>query len=145
MSDRNNERDTGRDKRGRFGTGNAGRPKGARHRVTVAVENLLDGEAEKLTRKAIEMALQGDTVALRLCLERIAPPIRGRSVRVKLPEITSAADTLPVLAAIAKAASSGEIDLESAQALAGLVESHRKAIELITLERRIKQLEDAIT
>ena len=33
----------------------AGKPKGARHRVTLATETLLDGEAEGLTRKAIEM------------------------------------------------------------------------------------------
>ena len=55
--------------RGRpFPKGNAGRPKGARNKVTVAVESLLDGEAEGLTRKAIELAMKGDTTALRLCL-----------------------------------------------------------------------------
>jgi hypothetical protein len=32
----------------------------------------LEGEAEALTRKAIDMALNGDVVALRLCLERAA-------------------------------------------------------------------------
>ena len=43
--------------RGRpFQPGNPGRPKGARHKVTVAVEALLEGEAEGLTRKAIELA-----------------------------------------------------------------------------------------
>jgi hypothetical protein len=30
----------------------AGRPKGARHRTTLAMKALLDGEAEALTRKA---------------------------------------------------------------------------------------------
>src|SRR6267142_255835 len=34
----------------------AGRPMGARHKATVAAEALLDGEAEALTRKAVEMA-----------------------------------------------------------------------------------------
>jgi uncharacterized protein DUF5681 len=32
------------------------RPKGARNRATIAAESLLDGEAEALTRKAIELA-----------------------------------------------------------------------------------------
>jgi hypothetical protein len=32
------------------------------------MEELLDGEAEKLTCKAIDLALAGDMVALRLCL-----------------------------------------------------------------------------
>jgi hypothetical protein len=60
----------------------AGRPKGARHRSTLAAEALLDGEAEALTRKAIEKAKEGDSVALRLCLERILP---ARTRRI-LPE-----------------------------------------------------------
>src|SRR5690348_2496063 len=34
----------------------AGRPRGARNRTTLAAEQLLDGEAEVLTRKAIELA-----------------------------------------------------------------------------------------
>lgn len=36
----------------------AGRAPGARHKATVAAEALLDGEAEGLTRKAIERALE---------------------------------------------------------------------------------------
>src|SRR5205823_6586133 len=55
-------------RRGESGN-SAGRPVGARHKATVAAETLLDGEAEGLTRKVLEMALAGDTVAMRLCLE----------------------------------------------------------------------------
>ena len=51
-----------------------GRPKGARNKATLAAEALLDGEAEQITRKAIEKAKAGDMVAIRLCLDRIAPP-----------------------------------------------------------------------
>jgi Family of unknown function (DUF5681) len=42
----------------------AGKPKGARNKTTLAVEALLDGEAETLTRKAIELAKAGDLAAL---------------------------------------------------------------------------------
>ena len=41
----------------------AGKPKGARHRITLAIDELLEGEAETITRKAIDMALAGETVA----------------------------------------------------------------------------------
>src|SRR5215204_4346329 len=68
---------------GRFKPGNPGRPKGARHKTTLAIEALLDGEAEALTRKAIELAKAGDLVALRLCLDRICR--RGRSGRYPSP------------------------------------------------------------
>ena len=53
-----------------------GKPRGARHKATLAAEALLDGEAAALTRKAIERALEGDGVAVRLCLERILPARR---------------------------------------------------------------------
>jgi Family of unknown function (DUF5681) len=43
----------------------AGNPKGTRNKTTLAVEALLDGEAETLTRKAIELAKAGDLAALR--------------------------------------------------------------------------------
>jgi len=70
----------------------SGRPRGARNKTTLAVEALLDGEAEVLTRKAIERAKDGDSVALRLCLERILPPRKDRPVSFALPKIESAAD-----------------------------------------------------
>jgi hypothetical protein len=65
----------------------AGRPRGARNRATIAAEALLEGEAEALTRKAIELAMAGDPTALRLCLERLVPPRKGRAVAFDLPAL----------------------------------------------------------
>ena len=42
------------------------------------MEALLDGEAEAITRVAVDKAKEGDTTALRLCLERILPPRKDR-------------------------------------------------------------------
>lgn len=50
-----------------------GRPRGARNTATLAAEALLDGEAESSTRKCVDLALAGDTMALRFCLEWIMP------------------------------------------------------------------------
>jgi uncharacterized protein DUF5681 len=71
---------------GRFKPGNPGRPKGARHKTTLAIEALLDGDTEALTRKAIELAKAGDLVALRLCLDRICPPRKERLLRLARAE-----------------------------------------------------------
>jgi hypothetical protein len=49
----------------------SGRPKGARNKATLVVEALLENEAEALTRKVIDLALEGSMPALRLCLERL--------------------------------------------------------------------------
>lgn len=70
----------------------AGKPPGTRHRATKAAELLLDGEAEDLTRKAIELAKAGDTVALRLCLDRIIPARRDKPIVFSLPPIDTTAD-----------------------------------------------------
>ncbi len=43
-----------------------------------------------LTQKAIQMALDGDPMALRLCLDRLCPPRRDRPVSFPLPPITGA-------------------------------------------------------
>jgi len=45
--------ENGRNTDGTFGSGNTGRPKGARNKKTLAVESLLEGQAEALTQAAI--------------------------------------------------------------------------------------------
>ncbi len=70
---------------GGFAAGNVGKPRGTRHKATQAVLALLEGEGEALTRTTVEMALAGDTVALRLCLERLAPPRRDAPVVFTCP------------------------------------------------------------
>ena len=118
-----------------------GRPKGARCKATLAAQALLDGEAEALTRKAVELALEGDLTALRLCLERIVPPRKDSPVKVTLPTLESAADIPTVTNALLEAVARGELTPSEAQAVAGLVEAHRKALETEELERRIAALE----
>jgi len=107
----------------------AGKPKGARHRATLAAEALLDGEAEALTRKAIELALAGDPIALRLCLDRILPPRRERPLRFVLPELRSAADAAGAVAAILAAVASGNACVAEASELAKLVDAFIRAAD----------------
>lgn len=65
----------------------AGRPKGSRNRATQALEKILDGDAEAILNKAVEMAKDGDPVALRLCLDRLIPVRKDRPITFTLPEI----------------------------------------------------------
>jgi uncharacterized protein DUF5681 len=131
--------------RGRpFKKGNPGRPRGARHRATLAAEALLDGEAEALTRKAIEKAKEGDTVALRLCLDRILPPRKERPLRLALPTLASAADATGALAAVTAAVAAGEITPGEGADLNTVVAGFVKALETSELEARIAALEKEI-
>jgi hypothetical protein len=61
-------------------------PRGTRHKVTRPAEMLLEADAEAVTRKALELALAGDTVALRLCINRLVPPRRPGDRPVELTE-----------------------------------------------------------
>jgi hypothetical protein len=128
--------------RGRpFARGNPGKPPGARHKTTLAVESLLDGEAEKLTRKAIKLALAGDSTALRLCLERVAPVRKGRPVAISLPPIKTTGDVIAALEAVTAAMSAGQLSPTEALEVAGVIELQRRAIELNDVERRLAELE----
>jgi hypothetical protein len=118
-----------------------GRPPGARNRATLAAESLLDGQAEALTRVCIDRALAGDSVALRLCLERILPPRKDRYVRLSIPSIVEAKDVPRTVTAILDAATAGALTPEEGTKLAHLVEQTRKAIETADLEERIKAVE----
>src|SRR4051794_25831566 len=105
---------TGRKQAGtRFRPGKSGnpngRPKGSRNVTTIALENLLDGQAEALTQKAIDLGLTGDIPALRLCLDRILPPRKDRPVSFVLPEINSAQDAAATVSAVLAAVAAGEI------------------------------------
>jgi hypothetical protein len=103
---------------------------------------LLQGEAEALTRRAIDAALAGDGVALRLCLERIAPAPRERAVVVELPRLAAAAAVPAALAAVVRAVSRGELTPGEGGALAGLLDRFRAAYETAELERRVAALEE---
>jgi UDP-N-acetyl-D-mannosaminuronate dehydrogenase len=120
-----------------------GRPKGCRHRATVAAEALLDGEAEGLTRKAIELALAGDTMALRLCIERILPARKDRPVQLHIPEIEGVQDLTKATTALLRAVAAGELTLTEAAEVAKLVEAHRRTVETVELEQRLQRIEEA--
>ena len=119
----------------------AGRPPGARNHATLMAELLLEGEGEVLTRKAVELALEGDTTALKLCLERILPQRRSRRVVFDLPPIDRIEDLGKAIGSVLQEAANGQLFLDEAAALIGMMEFKRKALETIDLEQRLQALE----
>ncbi len=139
----------GRDQAGRWRPGVSGnkdgKPKGTRHAATLAAEALLDGEAEALTRKAVQLALAGDTTALRLCLDRIAPARKDRPVSFALPNLTKASDAVQASAAIVEAVANGDLTPSEAAELAKVIDGFTRAVETAGLEDRLSALEERIT
>lgn len=119
----------------------AGKPKGTRHKVTLALEALLDGQAEMLTKKAIALAMGGDMQALRLCMDRLAPPRRDRPVTFTLPDIETTDDLPRATKAILEAAASGDLTPSEAAELGKLVDAHVRAIEVTEISKRLDALE----
>ena len=122
----------------------AGRPKGARHKATLAVEALLDGDAERLTREAVELALDGDTTALRLCLERIVPPRKDAPVQFDLPPMKGAEDAARAAGAVVAAVAQGELTPTEGAHVMGLVDAYRRALETSELDARLQKVEERL-
>jgi len=133
---------------GKFKAGQSGnpqgRPKGALNKATMAAQKLLDGEAQTITQKAVDLAKEGNPVALRLCLERIVPPRKDRPVNLQLPKMAGGGDIPAVLIAILGAVADGKITPQEGQAVAGMIEAYRKGAELSEIEARLKALEEKI-
>ena len=122
----------------------AGRPLGSKNKATIAMQAFLKGEADTLTRKCVEMAMDGDTTAMRLCLERIVPPCKELPLEVKLPSITSSEKLAKATAKIIREVAAGNLTPSQGEAMTRLLGHHQKALELADLDQRIKALEDAM-
>ena len=118
-----------------------GKPPGTRNRTTLAIEALLEGEAEAITRKAVEAALSGDMAAIRLVLDRVCPPRRSRPIQIELPQITDAASVDAAQSALLSATAAGDLHLEDAAAFSSMLDARRRSIETSELEARIDALE----
>lgn len=118
----------------------AGRPPGSRNRGTEIAQALLDGEAEALARKCIELALDGDRISLKFCLERLVPR-RPRAVALDLPVIASTADLAPAIAAIAQAVATGGLTPYDGAELARIFDAYAHAAEFGEFERRLRTVE----
>lgn len=130
----------GRWKKGESGNP-AGRKAGSRNAVSVACDELLEGEAAALTRKAIDKALEGDMNALRLCMDRLTPPRKDRPIFIELPKVEKPADILLALDIATNAVATGQITPSEGQIIAAMLETKRRAFETEDQERRIAALE----
>jgi len=105
------------------------------------VEALLSGQAEALSQKAVDLALEGDTTALRLCIERIAPQGKDSPVDFDLPPMESAEDAAKAAASVISAVWTGDLTPTEGAKVMGLIETYRRTLEMTELEQRVATLE----
>ncbi len=118
-----------------------GRPKGRQGKATMIAQHLLDGEAEQLVQKAIAMALAGDAVALRICLERLVPVRKNRLIDIKLPTVITLGDVGKASSTIIAAVARGELTPGEGEALGRMLERHCQTVALEDIEARLTALE----
>lgn len=116
-----------------------GRPKGIPDR-RVALRALLDPYAEQIVAKVVRMALRGDPAALRICIDRLIPPIKAKDTPVGIGRL---AGTLSEQGrAVIEKLGAGEITPEQAGTIMQVVSAQARIIEIDKLERRLKALEE---
>jgi hypothetical protein len=115
---------------GRFAPGCSGNPKGrpigSRNRASVMAEALEEGEPEMLIREYADIAHGGDKVALRFCVGRLVPPMRGRTIVLDLPPGTEL-DFRTGYIRVARAVFDGEITPDEGLKLARLLQVGKAA------------------
>jgi hypothetical protein len=120
----------------------SGRPVGSRNKATLLAEQLLEGEAPHLIRKALELATAGNVQALRLCLDRVYPIPKDRSIELEFPLPKNAQELPASYQTVMSAICEGRITPGEGQSLNGLLDSQAKGFELQSIDRRIQALED---
>jgi hypothetical protein len=113
-----------------------GRPAGSRNHATLACEALLEGQAEALTQKAVDMALAGDVTALKLCIERICPVRRDRPVTFALPPVGTPRDAADLMAAVIAAVGAGRVTPSEGAEVSKMMDAFVKAYQTAELNDR---------
>jgi hypothetical protein len=120
----------------------AGKPKGARNRSTLMAERLFADEIESICKKVIEKAKAGDIQAAKIILDRLLPPRKDVPIQIDLPNMDTSSDLLKAMGCITNAVGVGYISPSEGEALARIVETYAKTLELSEFERRLALLEN---
>jgi hypothetical protein len=111
----------------------AGRPRGARNRMTLLAEALLEGDAKELMQKALELARNGEKTLLGKFVDRLVPRLRER--HFELPPVNSGADRAAAIGAVLAAAAAGEITVTDAKEFVKLIDVQIEAIGTSEVDR----------
>ena len=118
-----------------------GRPLGSRNRASLAVDELMQGQAEKITQRAIQAALDGDMDAIRIVLARVAPPRRGRRFSIELPPADGPHGLANAMTALIGQMAAGQLSPEETQSIASILELAGASYERRELAARLDKLE----
>jgi hypothetical protein len=119
----------------------AGKPKGTLSKRTLLAKQL-ETHMPDLITKVVELAKQGDTQALKICIDR------GLPAKKVIDELVDLGKPLDGTAAeqgrlVLKAVGEGRITPDQAATLMSSIQAQARVVEIDELERRLKALEEA--
>lgn len=132
-------------KRGRpFEKGNKfgkGRPRGSRNKKTLVLQAILEEYMPALLKKAVAMALQGDSAVIRLLLDHKLPRASGSPVKIGRLPAGNIQEVGRSHQKIIDKVASGDITPAEALQVDSLLETSRKVIETDDIAKRLDAFE----
>ena len=116
----------------------AGKPKGAKDKRT-ELRALLEPHADALVAKAVSLALDGDTTALRICLERLIAPMKAIDAPLDIPTLQGSIGEQG--RAVIEALSCGYLTPDQAATLMQALSAQARIMEVDDLNCRVTALE----
>jgi len=120
-----------------------GRPPGSRNKITNALQETLQDHAKTLGMKCVQLALQGNTTAMRLCMERLSPARRQRVLQFTLPSVKTMANVAEASEAVVRGVARGKLTPGEGEAFTVMLDGRRRMIESEEWDARLRALEEA--
>ncbi len=132
----------------KFQSGQSGNPSGKKPGTLnkrTQLAKLFEAHAPELINKCIELALAGDTNALRLAIERLTPRVKDEPLIINLPPEKITPALISQLAEdVIRMMSNGNITPEQAKSIFEVIKSYRENLPLEELLAQIKSLQETL-
>lgn len=120
-----------------------GRPKGTPDRRTTLLREL-EGDLPALIDALKQKALEGDTQALKLLLDRLLPIRKATHEAVELPQLADAHTLADKVHAVLLAVADGELPPDVGAQLISAIGTSARVVEVSELKDRLEALERAM-
>lgn len=120
--------------------GQSGNPLG-RKSGAERLRQMLEPHREELVAKAVSMAKAGDATALRVLLDRLAPPSRAESPLIEIPGLASAGSLTKKAEVLLAAIGAGVLAPDTGSQLLNALAAACRVAELDELAQRVAALE----
>jgi len=119
-----------------------GRPLGSRNKASIVLQSMIEGEGEDVVRSLIKQALDGNTAAAKILVERIVPPAKERAVSIELPKVVNATDAINAATEVLANFAAGEITPSEMNTAITALTKFSGMIEAADFDKRLTDLEE---